>query len=274
MLVSYAEVYMILYKTLEHDFAGEISKCGRLQVVKNLSEVKDHEPMYMGGDILRADVRNRLNLKKPTIFNHRGYLGNHIHKTRYWWRYSVNGFANTRLLNIPYSRWHLLNLPKHPWKVKKIKNVLIAPSKMTAPLWDPKLGHNWTDYIQSMLPEVEVRIRIKGPKPGIRWSTLWEDLNWADLVIAQASAITAEAFWYGKKVISLFPCPTWAAGCRSDLENWQDPTEPVNRDIWHEHLAWCQFNNNEWQSGEAFDLIEKYIGQIDQYDPNYDYNFQ
>ena len=265
---------MNVYKILKNDFAKELSNYKNLKIVENISEISDNDIMFMGSDILKLEVRERLNLQKPTIFIHRGYLGNHLYKKRRWWRASVNGFANTKLLSIPYSRWSMLNLPKHPWKVTEVKRVLIAPSKMTAPIWNSDLGHEWTISMLNKFPGAEVRIRPKGPKPGIRWTTLWDDFDWADLVISQASAITAEAFWYGKKVISLFPCPTWAAGCKSTIDGWQDPTEPKLRDVWHEHLAWSQFTNEEWQSGEAFELIEKYFGSIKEYQSGHTYDFK
>jgi hypothetical protein len=265
---------MTIYKILEKDYSSELDNCNSLKIVRNLSEVQENEPLFIGGDITRLEVRQRLNSHQPTLYMHRGYLGNHLYKTRKWWRVSVNGFANTKLMKIPYSRWHLLNLPRHPWKVKKVKKILIAPSKMTSTIWDPINGNNWVNEIIKKFPGAEIKIRPKGPKPGIRWMTLWEDFDWADLVVSQASAISAEAFWYGKKVISLYPCITWAAGCDSTTDNWEDPTEPTLRDTWHEHLSWSQFTNEEWQSGQAFKLIEQYIGPIINYDPGYFYNFK
>lgn len=265
----------MIYKILESDFNDSlVSSWTNLEIVKNLSEIKKDDPMIMGGDILRSDVRSRLVESQPTIYIHRGYLGNHLYKTRRWWRYSINSFANTRLLDIPYSRWELLNLPKHPWKVKKVKNVLIAPSKMTSSVWDPELGDSWAESMLDKFPKAKVRIRPKARTPGLRWSTLWEDLDWADLVVSQSSAITVEALWYGKKVISLFPCPTWAAGADSSLENWNDPTEPKYRDAWHEHIAWSQFTNTEWASGDALSMIEQYIGNVQEYKSGVRYDFK
>ena len=125
----------------------------------------------------------------------------------------------------------------------------------------------------AQFPGAEVKIRYKIKKSGLRWATLFEDLDWADLVVAQGSAITAEAFWYGKKVISTHPCITWAAQ-QNTLEDWQDPKEPELRDVWHEHLAWSQFRNEEWESGEALNLIEKYFKDIVNYKTNYNYSFK
>jgi hypothetical protein len=275
VLATYEEVYKVIYNVLEEDFGNNlVSNWKNLKVVKDVSSIGDSDLMISVGDVLKENVRIRLNNASPTLFVHRGYLGNHLYKTRKWWRYSINGFANTRLLDIPHSRWPLLNLPKHPWKVKEVKKVLIVTSKMTAPIWDPHQGYEWANNLLDKFPGADVRIRYKASKAGLRWATLWDDFDWADLVIGQASAATVEAFWYGKKVISLFPCPTWAAGCDSTLKNWQDPTEPVLRDQWHEHIAWCQFTNEEWHTSEAEELINKYIGPIDLYKPGHLYNLK
>jgi hypothetical protein len=263
----------MIYKILKEDFSNNlINSWKNLNVVNEISQVLNDEPMIIGGDILRSDVRLRLQNKSPTIFIHRGYLGNHLYKTRNWWRYSVTSFANTKLLPIPHPRWNLLNLPKHPWKVKNVKRVLLAPSKMTGKIWTPELGDKWAESMLNKFPKAEVRIRPKASTPWLRWSTLWEDLDWADLVVSQSSAITVEAFWYGKKVISTHPCPTWATG-EHLFEDWKNPNEPKLRDEWHEHLAWSQFTNSEWISGEANNLIEQYFGSIVNYDPEYSYNF-
>jgi hypothetical protein len=162
-------------------------------------------------------------------------------------------------------------LVRHPWKVKEVKNILLAPSKMTATVWGSNQNNHWVDQLMNKFPGANVKIRFKARKSGARWATLWDELDWADLVISQSSAITCEAFWYGKKVISLEPCSTWAAE-RTLIDDWQNPKEPELREAWHEHLAWSQFSNEEWQTGEALSLIEKYMGPIVDYKSKYVYN--
>jgi hypothetical protein len=120
-------------------------------------------------------------------------------------------------------------------------------------------------------PGAEVRIRRKGETPGLRWETLWNDLDWADLVVSQSSAITVEAFWYGKKVISTEPCLTWLAG-KNTLEDWKNPEEPIGRDMWHEHVAWNQFTTDEWTSGQAWSLMNMYLGDIRAYPSGHNYS--
>lgn len=263
-------IYKILKEDYDYSFFSNISN---LEIVDKLEYVQPSDVMIMGGDLLRSEVRQRLSDNLPTIYIHRGYLGNHLYKRRKWWRYSINGFANTKLLDTPYSRWEKLNLPKHPWKVTEVKNVLICPSKMTSNIWSSMNANEWSNFMIDKFPGAEVKIRPKGPTPGIRWATLWEDLNWADLVVAQSSAITAEAFWYGKKAISTHPCITWAAE-KTTLEDWKNPEEPKNRESWHEHLAWSQFRTDEWSSGETLSMIEKYFGNITEYKSGFQYDFK
>ena len=229
-------------------------------------------PILCAGDLLYNHVRYWLNINQPAIYTARGYVGNHLYKHRRFYRASVNSWANIKLLSFPFSRWHTMNLPRHPWKVKEINRVLIAPSKMTAKIWSPELDWRWADSMKMYFPGAEIKIRPKLGKQGVRYETLWQDLDWADLVVSQSSAITAEAFWYGKKVISTAPCITWAAGDQL-LEDWKNPKEPELRDLWHEHLAWSQFTVEEWNSGESFTLIEQYIGDIKNFNPGYTYNF-
>jgi hypothetical protein len=189
-----------------------------------------------------------------------------------FYRASVNSWANTVLQPVPYSRWDKMNLPRHPWKVKQVKNVLIAPSKVTTRVWSQQTSEEWSASLLALFPGADVRVRSKPGKASVRYSTLWADLDWADLVVSQSSAITCEAFWYGKKAISTEPCPTWAAE-KTVMTDWQNPAEPVLREQWHEHMAWSQYTREEWLSGAALDLLEQYIGPVRQYDPVHQYNF-
>jgi hypothetical protein len=234
--------------------------------------VQPDQLVIAGSDVRSWYVRHWLNRGQPALYIGRGYVGNHTSKHRWLWRVSVNGWANTRLMPVPHSRWSIMNLPRHPWKVQQVKNVLIAPSKLTSLSWCHQSSEQWSEHMATQFPGANVRIRYKARKPWQRWETLWSDLDWADVVVAQSSAITCEAFWYGKKVISTEPCPTWACG-NQRIEDWQDSGEPELRDAWHEHLAWSQYTVEEWTSGEALRLIEQYTGSALTYDPGHRYNF-
>lgn len=245
----------------------------QLIFVDRAENISPHHPIICGADVTNWFVRRWLNQSQPAVYVNRGYVGNHTHKTKRLWRISVNGWANIKLQSIPYSRWHRMQLPRHIWKVKKVKNVLLAPSKIIRNTWDQETTLTWVAQIQNKFPGAEVRTRFKKPTPGERWADLWQDLDWADLVVSHSSAITCEAFWYGKKVISLQPCPTWAAQ-KTTLEDWDNPHEPEFRDHWHEHLAWSQFTVEEWHTGQALDLLQQYCGSILDYRCDHVYNLQ
>lgn len=230
-------------------------------------------PIYCFSDLTHECVRRWLNTGRSVVYGGRGYVGNHLYKQRLFSRVSVNGWANTLLQPIPYSRWGVMNLVKHPWKVKKVKRVLIAPSKATSTYWTPNLDNGWVASMMDKFPGAEIKVRFKTGKPGVRWSTLWSDFDWADLVVSQSSAVTVEAFWYGKKVISTEPCITWAAH-KSTLDDWDNPSEPLLREQWHEHLAWSQFTTDEFSSGEFLNLLELYLGPITEYKSQHFYNLK
>lgn len=224
-------------------------------------DVKKDEVVICSGDLTHNHVRYWLNTNQPAIYMARGYIGNHLYKHRLFWRATINGWANLQMMPIPYNRWHLTRLPYDPAKsVNEVRNVLIAPSKGTTTFWTQQNNNQW---VESILPEYHdkiTKIRPKAGKPGLRWKTLWDDLNWADLVVSQSSAITVEAAWYGCQTASQKPCPTWLL-------------TDANRADWLEHIAWSQFTNDEWASGDAIELIFKYFGDPREYPSLYTYNF-
>lgn len=210
--------------------------------------------------------------KRPFFAVNRPYLGSWLAKKRFASRVSVNSFACTKLGNIPFTRWPTMQLDIEPWKVKEVKNVLIAPSKKSQAIFTGEDVNLWADRLKDFFESQGANVKIR-PKVGKKGIQHWGykpggfvglfgedgDFEWADLVVSYSSAITAEAFWYGKKAISLGVCPTWVA-CDNHLGNWKDPIEPINRGIWHEHMAWIQFHTEEWKSGVAQDLTVAYQG--------------
>jgi len=210
--------------------------------------------------------------KNPYFAVNRPYIGSWIEKKRFSLRVSVNSFAPTKLGNIQFSRWPTTRLTRQPWKVTEVNNILIAPSRKSQTIFTGEDVAVWSERLKVFFEGQGANVKIR-PKVGKKGVQHWGDasrgvtglfskdgdLDWADLVVSYSSAITAEAFWYGKKAISLGVCPTWVA-CDNHLDNWKDPAEPKNRDIWHDHISWSQFTLEEWYSGAAQDLTVQYQG--------------
>lgn len=250
------------------DLEGWQRWCDRLILhdsVQDLQRADPEVPLLGGLNLAQKEFRAWMANKRPYICFNRPHLGGwHSAYAQGFRRVSINSYACTQPGTVATSRWHLLDLPRHPWKVKRVHNVLIAPPAKSIWYTRGQTSDAWADDQSRWFAErgTTVRIRPKtqaGKGKGGRYASLWADLDWADLVVSYSSAITMEAFWYGKKVLSAGVCPTWMCGT-ADFDQWNDPSEPANRDQWHEHAAWTQFSAQEWRSGAAQDMLMAYQG--------------
>ncbi len=235
--------------------------CDKIIMISTIDDADPEIPLVMGTNLANPDHKTWVHQRRPYIALNRQLTRNWCDKHRSMLRISVNSYAATKLGNFSHSRWPLQNLEKNPWKVKEVKNVLIAPPAKSIYAWTGTSGLEWAEKIKNQL-EVQganVKIRPKLRKRGPRNSTLFDDLDWADLVVTYSSAISVEAFWWGKKAISLGVCPTWVS-CDRTLDNWQDAAEPTNRDTWHDHISWIQFTYEEFNSGDAQEMTYQYQG--------------
>lgn len=230
-------------------------------ILDSFADADPEVPMVLGANLVNKYHRDWLKAKRPAFVMNRQLTGMWKEKHRTIHRVAVNSYGSTQIGNMSHSRWPILDLDKQPWKVSTIKNVLIAPPKKSISFWTGFSAEDWAVPIRKRLESegANVRFRGKQQKRHVRYSSLWEDFDWADLIISYSSGITAEAFWYGKKVISLGVCPTWTT-CEKTLDNWQNPIEPAGRDIWHEHISWIQFKYAEWESGDAQEMTLQYQG--------------
>lgn len=241
----------------------------KLIIVDSIEDADPEIPMILPANPI-GDTQRWMRAGNPYFALNRPYIGSWSAAKRFAARVSVNSFACTKLGDMPFSRWNTTRLEKQPWKVTEVKNVLIATSNKSQGAFTNVSQQDWAEDIKSQLEGANVKIRYKSGKKSSQHhgdasrgvTGLFGDdgeFEWADLVISYSSAITCEAFWFGKKAISLGVCPTWVA-CDNHLANWNVPQEPINRDIWHEHMAWVQFNIDEWESGAAQEMTVHYQG--------------
>lgn len=246
------------------DIQGWTHWCDKFTILDNILDANPEVTLVGGLNLAGKKIRQWMKLKRPFICFNRPSLGGHSDAFNAGARrVSVNSYACTTLGTMTHSRWHTVMLPQHPWKVQQVQRVLVAPPLKSLMIWTGKSGEEWATEQKSFFESqgAEVRIRLKTMSKGRvgRYVSLWDDLDWADLVVSYSSAITCEAFWYGKKAISLGVCPTWVAAKRT-LDDWRNPTEPAGRALWHEHIAWTQFTKDEWASGDAQEMIYQYQG--------------
>jgi hypothetical protein len=249
----------------EEDLIGWKKWADKFILLNDMSEANPEIPLVGGLNLASKSFREWLINRRPCFLFNRPMLGGWNEKSIISRRISVNSYAATKLGTFSHDRWPKLNLQKNPWKVNEIKNVLIAPPLKSIYFWTRMYPDQWAASIVKQLEPLNLNVKIRYKNaPGAkgragRFSTLWNDLEWADVVISYSSAITAEALWYGKKAISLGVCPTWMCH-EPSLDDILNPVESINRDSWHNHIAWTQFTKQEWESGEAQELTVQYQG--------------
>jgi hypothetical protein len=251
--------------TTETDRAQWLPVVDEFRMQARLEDLDPAIPLLVYSNMATSWIMDWIDRQRPVIAMNRPHLGGWAKQYTYGARrFSINGYACTRWGQRSHERFPLLNIPRHAWKVREIRRVLIAPPGKLLWFWHGIDAQQWAQEQAEFFADKSVEVRYrwkydnrKGKKG--RYADLWQDLDWADLVVSWGSAITAEAFYYGKKVISLGPCPTWTC-CDRDLSNWQDPIEPAGRAEWHEHMAWTQFTQQEMTSGAGAEMILQYQG--------------
>lgn len=237
------------------------------QSMQDLSKADPDIPLVGGLNLAQKEFRTWMAQGRPYICFNRPHIGGWADAyPRRGRRVSINSYACTEFGRPTHNRWAHWNLLRQPWKVQQVQNVLIAPPSKSIWYWTGKTADQWAQEQKTWFEQqgATVRMRMKnsvGKGKGGRYASLWNDLDWADLVVSYSSAITVEAFWWGKKVISLGVCPTWTC-CSKDYTDWQNPTEPLGRSDWHEHVAWTQFDEQEWRIGAAQDMLMAYQGHL------------
>jgi len=228
----------------------------------SIDELDPEIPLILPANPLKY-TKEWMRRKNPFFAINRPYLGNwRFNGNQMGLRISVNSFACIKVGKFVGPRWHTLGInKKHVWKVKEVKNVLLAPSTRGQTVFTGMSDVEWSEQLKAKLESegAVVKIRYRSGKPDKRYSSLWTDFDWADMVVSVVSGVTAESFWYGKKTISLGLCPTWTC-CETNLDNWKNPVEPVGRDIWHEHIAHVQFAMSDWCTGLAQEITHQYQG--------------
>lgn len=107
---------------------------------------------------------------------------------------------------------------------------------------------------------------IEGTRFSGSGTTLKRELEKANLLITHGSAASVEAIVAGVPVIALGPCAARpVAGLEITNETVLDPYFPSDpaRYQWLWNLAYCQWNVDELQSGEAWGFIRNEIIEMD-----------
>ena len=141
--------YQILAGEFDEPFIKGWQKfTGRLILVERVQDADPGIPLIIPANPL-GFIGSWMQAKNPYIAINRPYLGSWVSKNRVAARVSINSFAPTKLKPIPYSRWNTVRLEKQPWKVKEVKNVLIAPSKKSQGIFTGFDITQWSEKLKT-----------------------------------------------------------------------------------------------------------------------------
>ena len=187
-----------------------------------------------------------------------GYIGNHNYKTPWYYRISYNSLQNTEVKTPPYSRKHLLEIDSRvwsDWNTEGSYNLLVMPNQSNIFKYLGKDYNTWrrdtVKYYEGL--RVPVKIREKEGKRKARFNTILPLMRDAKLVITHHSMAAVEALCLGKPIQILG---------QSAVEHWQGQSD-FDRTPMLEHIAWSQYNRDEFQDGTAWQCTFKYQVGID-----------
>ena len=183
-----------------------------------------------------------------------GYIGNHRHKTPWHYRISYNSLQNTKVKKVSSSRTHLLEIDdklwSDDWNIEGDYNLIVLPNQSNIFKYLGEDYDTWKrqtlDHYQSL--KVPCKIREKQGKRRKRYEEILPMMRNAKKVITYHSMAAVEALCLGKPIEILG---------QSAVQHWQNKTN-FNRKEMLEHIAWSQFNRDEYTNGIAWDLTFEY----------------
>lgn len=183
-----------------------------------------------------------------------GYIGNHRHKTPWYYRVSYNSLQNTKVKEIPYSRSNLLEMDQRlwsdDWNLDGRYNLIVLPNQSNIFKYLGQDYNSWKvktlQHYQSL--DVPLIIREKIGKRRQRFEEILPLMKHAKKVITYHSMAAVEALCLGKPIEILG---------QSAVEHWQNQ-HGFDRKFMLEHIAWSQFSRAEYQDGTAWKCTFKY----------------
>ena len=183
-----------------------------------------------------------------------GYIGNHRHKTPWHYRISYNSLQNTKVKQVSSSRINLLEIDdklwSDDWNLDGDYNLIVLPNQSNIFKYLGEDYDTWKrqtlDHYQSL--EVPWKVREKQGKRRKRYEEILPMMSKAKKVITYHSMAAVEALCLGKPIEILG---------QSAVQHWQNKTN-FDRKEMLEHIAWSQFNRDEYTNGTAWDLTFEY----------------
>ena len=182
-----------------------------------------------------------------------GYIGNHRHKTPWYYRISYNSLQNTTVRPVPHSRLEFIENDEklsREWNTDGEYNLLVLPNDSNIFKY---LGEDYDTWKQKTILhyknlDVPCVVREKIGKRRERFRDIINLISNSRKVIVYHSMTAVEALCMGKPIKVLG---------QSAVEHWQNQIN-FDRNEMLEHIAWSQFPRSDFASGLAWELTFEY----------------
>jgi hypothetical protein len=193
-----------------------------------------------------------------------GYVGNYKsqsnpHGWKVWHRIVKNNVQHNVIVDRPDDRWKRL---EYPIENRKQGNhiLLVTPSEKPCKFY----GIERDEWVEQTVAEIKkhtdrpIRIRDKAPRQQRITSTIFDDLNNCHALVTYQSIAAVESVLYGVPAFTLAPTAADPVADK-DLSLIETPTQQDEDKIykWACHLAYGQFHNDEFRSGEAYKILRE-----------------
>jgi len=182
-----------------------------------------------------------------------GYIGNHRHKTPWYYRISFNSLQNTKVKPVPYSRQEFLEMDDNLWQDWDDSgdyNLLVMPNRSNIFKYLGKDYDTWRNETVKHYDSLPTKliIREKDGKRRERFKTVLPLMRGAKKVITHHSMAAVEALCLGKPIEILG---------ESAVQHWQGQFG-FDRNDMLEHIAWSQFDRHSFTDGTAWKCTFEY----------------
>jgi len=183
----------------------------------------------------------------------------------FYWRASKNSIHETQVVDRPSDRFAKWNLNVKPWRSTG-SEIVVCPSSDTMTRWcTGKSEEEWTaDIVEQLKKYTDRPIRVR-PKPragktsgpvaaqiaGIK--SFREDIQDAWAVVTSVSMCAVEAISEGVPVFC--DAKSFASPVSETLLSNIEQPKRTDTQAWFNHLAYCQFTQQEIRSGLAHRIL-------------------
>jgi len=186
----------------------------------------------------------------PYYFCDSGYFRAFDRQPRAWYRIVPNSFQQNWINDVPDDRFKKLRVPLRDWKHGR--DILVCPPYAK---WVPDLFgvDDWLDRVLSQLNKYTDRpIRVR---PKYTEGTIWEALEGCHALVTFYSNTAVDAIVAGVPVFVPRGNQASPVGL-TDLSEIENPIYP-DREKWAYSLAYGQYNLDEMESGEAWEIVQQ-----------------